>query len=195
VLALPRLRQHARIAIAAAACLAVAAAFVAEPLARSFSRPLPDTRDAGRLLTVSGHGRTLLWRTAWADGRAHPLAGSGAGTWRHAAVASTGRTNLPANAHSLELETFAELGALGVAALALFFVAVFRRRGDPAALAVVVAWALVSAVDWDWQLPAATIPAMLAAGTVTASRKRRSSLAVPAIALALGMAAAVRLLY
>lgn len=193
----PAVKRRPRVGITLALCLVAVAAGVARPLASSFSRPVPDTRDARRLLTVSGHGRTVLWRAAWDEGRNHPAAGGGAGTWLRSATASTGRANLPANAHSLELETFAELGALGLACLAVFFAAALRRRAEPAATAVVVAWALVSAVDWDWQLPAATIPALLAAGFLTRSGRaagRPAHSAALVLALLVGAAAAVHML-
>jgi hypothetical protein len=192
----PALRRRPRLAAVLALCLLAAAVAVARPLADSFSRPVPDTRDARRLVTVSGHGRTLLWRAAWREGRDHPVAGGGAGTWLRSALASTARVNLPQNAHSLELETFAELGALGVLALAVFFAAAVRRRIEPAATAVVVAWALVSAIDWDWQLPAATIPALLAAGVLTrraAPAREPTRILAPLLALVVGAAAALHM--
>jgi O-antigen ligase len=91
----------------------VLAAAVGKPLADRFAAPAPDERDARRLVDVSGHGRTQLWQTAWHEGVDHPVVGGGAGTWARSAIAQTGRVDLPANAHSLELETFAELGLLG----------------------------------------------------------------------------------
>src|SRR5207248_245582 len=92
--------------------------------------------------------------------------------------------------------TFAELGALGVAALAGFLWAVGRRRGEPAALALVAAWAVVAAVDWDWQLPAATAPAILAAGALTTGRRRlgpRPALGIAVAALVIGGLAALHM--
>ena len=171
-----------RVALAAAVVLAVAAVFVARPAYQHFQSPAPDTRNVSRLATVSGHGRTHLWRAALREGEHHPVAGGGAGSWRREA---SGR-NLPANAHSLELETFAELGLLGLLALGAFFVSVPRRG---AAFAAFAAWLLVSAIDWDWQLPAVTGAAIVCAGSLTGTGRRlRSGLPVAALALAVGVA-------
>ena len=181
--------------------LALAALLLAKPLAQRVAEPTPDARNASRLVDLSGHGRTALWHSAWREGAAHPLAGGGAGTWPRAYAAQTGSLSGPANAHSLPLETFAELGAVGLALLLAFLALVARAaraaRAEPwapAAVAVVAAWALVSAVDWDWQLPAATLPAMLAAGALAGARRapplRLGALAAAA-ALALGLACAL----
>ena len=171
------------------AAVAVAAALVAWPAYERFQSPAPDSRSVSRLATVSGHGRTELWRSALREGAQHPPAGGGAGSWARVAHART------TNPHSLELQTFAELGLLGLAALAVFLVDVLRRRRPEAALAAFAAWAVVAAVDWDWQLPAVTGAAMVCAGALTGSRRRLGSgwsVAVAAAALAIGLAALVR---
>ncbi|HEV2592395.1 MAG TPA: O-antigen ligase family protein [Gaiellaceae bacterium] len=171
-----------RLQLAAAMVLAIVAVLVARPVYQHFQSPARDTRGVTRLATVSGHGRTHLWRAALHEGEQHPVAGGGAGSWRREA---TGR-HLPANAHSLELETFAELGVLGLAALGAFFIAVPRRGALFAAFA---AWLLVSAIDWDWQLPAVTGAAVICAGSLTGTRRRLASgVAVSAVALAIGVA-------
>jgi hypothetical protein len=195
------LRVPRRALVAGAVALVLAALVVAKPLGERVAEPSPDARNAHRLVDLSGHGRTALWRSAWREGAAHPLAGGGAGTWRRAYAAQTGSLSGPANAHSLELETFAELGAVGLALLLAFLALTARAaraaRAEPwmpAAVAVLAAWALVSAVDWDWQLPAATLPAMLAAGALAGARRAppmRLGALAGAAALALGLACAL----
>src|SRR5207237_372179 len=103
------------------------------------------------------------------------------GSWPRAYAAQRGTLTGPANAHSLYLETFAELGIVGlallVAALAL------SVRGPPAAIAVVAAYGAAAAIDWDWQLPAVTIPALVAAvvgnGSPTRSQARLAARLLP----------------
>lgn len=191
-----RLRLPRRAALAAALPLVVLAALLAKPIAARFAAPAPDERDARRLLDVSGHGRATLWRVAWHEGRDDPVQGGGAGTWPREYIAQTGSLAGPANAHSLYLESFAELGTIGLGLL-LAFVGVVVAAGvrarerpwAPAALAVFAAWALHAATDWDWQLPAATIPALLAAGSLAPSAGealRAGALVLSAAALALG---------
>jgi O-antigen ligase len=182
LLAARRLPRRAGIAVALA--LALLAVLFARPLAARFAAPQPDTRDAHRLVTISGHGRTELWRIAWDEGRDHPLAGGGAGTWSRHAVDELGLA-APANAHSVYLETFAELGALGLALVLAFFALAIRRDRT----LVVAALAIVAAADWEWQLPAAALPALIAAGAAHEGRRlARSSLAYAVAALTLGVA-------
>jgi hypothetical protein len=180
ILAGARRRIPRSVAIAGAVVLAVASVALAKPVAARFAAPAPDERNARRLLDVSGHGRTELWRSAWHEGRDHPLAGGGAGTWPRAYAAQTHSLAGPANAHSLYLETFAELGLVGLALVAGFVALVLARgREEPAALAVVAAFALHAAADWDWQLPAATLPAIVCAGSLV---RRGPPLRVPTLA-------------
>jgi len=184
LLVAPRLPR--RIGIALALGLAVLAVVLARPLAARFAAPAPDTRDAHRLVTLSGHGRTRLWRIAWREGRDHPLLGGGAGTWPRYAVRAEG-LGAPANAHSLYLETFAELGAVGLALLVAFLAAALRRDR----LFLVAALAIAAAADWDWQLPAATLPALIAAGAAHEPARvlrERGAVGLALAALAVGVA-------
>ena len=138
------------IALAAAAALLLCGPF----LWHGFSRPAPDPRNAGRIVSLSGHGRTALWRAAWREGRSHPVWGVGAWSYRGPGGARI--------AHSLELQTFAELGLVGLLLVVAFVTSgAARARRVPVAGAVFATWLVVSAVDWDWQLPAATLPALL----------------------------------
>jgi O-antigen ligase len=170
-------RLPRRVGIGIAVALAVLAVVFARPLAARFAAPQPDTRDAHRLVTISGHGRTRLWRIAWHEGRDHPFAGGGAGTWPRHAVERLG-LDAPANAHSLYLETFAELGAVGLALLLAFLALALRRDRT----LLVAALAIAAAADWEWQLPAAAFPALVAAGA--AHEGRRLVRSAPVLALA-----------
>jgi hypothetical protein len=78
------------------------------------------------------------------------------------------------NAHSLELETLAELGLLGLAALLMLVGGVWasghaRRITNPGFLAgassALALFAAHSAIDWDWQVPGLMyVVGVLAAG-------------------------------
>jgi O-antigen ligase len=81
------------------------------------------------------------------------------------------------NAHSLEVETAAELGLLGLLALALLVGGVIAAartalaRNAAAAAgpsAALLAWFLHASIDWDWQLPAVSLPAIVLAGAIVA---------------------------
>jgi hypothetical protein len=147
-----------RRAVIAGATLAAATALVFGPAAMSsFGAHSPDRRDASRLLTLSGHGRAGIWHKAWREGASSPIAGIGPGNFRTAAGGSS--------AHSLELQTFVDLGIVGLVALAVFlWSGALAVRGSPLAAAVFVLWLVVASIDWVWQLPACTIPALLAVG-------------------------------
>ena len=74
------------------------------------------------------------------------------------------------DAHSLPLQILAELGLVGLALLAVFLAGSSRRRRARAAPAHsplvpwprFVAYIAHSPLDWDWQMPALTMIAMLA---------------------------------
>ena len=78
------------------------------------------------------------------------------------------------DAHSLEVEIAAELGLVGLARVRLLVagaaIAAARRRcaREPAAAAgscaALLVWFLHASIDWDWQLPAVTLPAIVALG-------------------------------
>ncbi|MEX2211730.1 MAG: O-antigen ligase family protein [Gaiellaceae bacterium] len=187
LLALER-RIPRAVAIGGAAAALVAAVFLAQPLAARFAAPAPDEGDARRLLDLTGHGRAELWRVAGESWRDAPVLGQGAGTYARRLIEDTGDLSGPANAHSLYLETAAELGLVGLALLLAFLLLCFIARGRPAAMAVLAAWAIHAAVDWDWQLPAATLPAVLVAGTLTRTG-RATSPVVAVVALVIGIGA------
>jgi O-Antigen ligase len=110
--------------------------------------------------------RGAYWQAAWQVVKRHPFLGSGAGTYdlAWAAYGDIGRWEEALDAHSLYVETLAELGVLGfVLVLCLLVpaaVAVGSGRlslGQSAALAGAVAYLVHAGLDWDWELPAVTV--------------------------------------
>jgi hypothetical protein len=128
-----------------------------------------DQRDdlRGRLTDPGNNGRIKQWRVALDTFEEAPWIGNGAG--RFAATWAERRpTDLKAeDAHSLYLETLSELGLAGALLLAVTLAAIlgaftFRARGEQryvyaAMLAAGAVWALHAGVDWDWEMPAATM--------------------------------------
>jgi hypothetical protein len=101
-----------------------------------------------------------------------PLLGGGAGSYERWWLQERPVANAARNAHDLYLETLAELGPLGLALLLVALGAPLwaaRRAGGPlasAALAAYVAWLAHAVLDWDWQIPAVTLPALACAGAL-----------------------------
>jgi O-antigen ligase len=126
--------------------------------------------------------RSAYWAAALAEGREHPLLGSGAGSfalsWReHRTVETNVR-----DAHSLYVETMSELGPIGlalvVAVVAIPLATALRRRGDPlaaTAAAGLAVFAVHAGLDWDWEMPVVTLVALGCAGAVVAVTGEKTS--------------------
>ena len=190
-----RLRVSPRVLVPAA----IVAGLVVAPLAA-----VAVTRSDG-LLSLAGTGRGDWWPIAATMVADEPLLGTGAGSFE-ARFVREGSPGLPArDAHNLYLETLAELGPAGfallLATLALPLAAIRRVRGSafvPAAAAAYVAYLLHAALDWTWEIPVATVPALFCAAAILAAARgpdgyslagrRRAialALAVPVLAVAL----------
>jgi hypothetical protein len=118
-----------------------------------------------------------------------PVQGVGAGGFRVVWRMERRVRHSATQVHSLPLEAAVELGLPGLLFLALFLggVASAGRRAlrqgaplAPGATAVCVAWLLHATIDWDWQLPAVTLPAVVLAGGLLAASEQRLPSAAPA---------------
>ncbi len=134
----------------------------------AFSAPPPkETNDLNRrLLNATGNSRSAYWSVAASMVRREPILGEGAGSFERWWTQERPTESGAHNAHNLYLETLAQLGPIGLllllGALALPFFAL--RRGRPphavAAAAGVVVFCVHAALDWDWQIPVLTLPAL-----------------------------------
>jgi O-Antigen ligase len=136
----------------------------------SFSAPPPATGPDldKRLFSFSGNGRVELWRAAWQEYRSHSVTGGGAGTFERVWQSNKDAAFKVRDAHSLYLETLAELGPVGLALLVALLaipigagLVVRRQPMLPAALAAYVAFLIHAGVDWDWELSGVTLTALL----------------------------------
>lgn len=147
----------------------------------------------GRLVQLS-NTRPHYWSIAIRMGEHHPLAGVGAAGFGTAeglygAAASYSRAQ---HAHGYVVETFADLGAIGLAINLVLLVAwliaaartleyQWRRAGSPppadpipetggeraggiAMLAIAVTFGAHSLIDWTWFVPGVAVPALACAG-------------------------------
>jgi O-antigen ligase len=141
-----------------------------------------------RLFSVSGNGRSEQLRVAWNAGRERPLLGHGSGTYEYIWYQKRPDLLVVRDAHSLYMETFAELGVVGLALLVTALVVLVagairarRMRYAGAALGAFVAWSAAAAVDWHWEMVGVTLTALLvgAVGVVAAERRVPSQLRAP----------------
>jgi O-Antigen ligase len=137
----------------------------------------PDLRE--RLFSFQGSYRVELWEAALDDYREHPVVGSGPGSYEHYWNEHRPFGHIVRDAHSLYVETLAELGPLGLALLAVALgvplVAAFLARAHPfvpAALGAYVAFLVHAGVDWDWELPAVTLAGLICGVAIVAANGR-----------------------
>ena len=163
--------------VTAALVVAVAAGLIVAGLAEKPSAAeLAAGARASRLTTVSSN-RYEYWRVGLSAFADHPVQGLGAGGFR---VEWLKRRTIPEgvrDVHSLPFEMAAELGLVGVLAFATMVAglglsarrALAGHRALAAGpVAALLAWFMHAAIDWDWQLPAVTLPAIVLAGALVA---------------------------
>ncbi len=117
--------------------------------------------------------RTMFWQAARDASAAHPIGGTGAGTFATVYTEVRGAGPAARDAHSLYLQTLSELGVVGLALIALFLALPLLgglRARAAAPLGGFVVFVLHAGVDWDWQMPALTVAA-LALGAAALHRR------------------------
>jgi hypothetical protein len=179
--------QRSTGALAALAAGVLAYAFVSRPRLRGAAVVVALCAVAAVPFAFRGHERGRYWSAALAEVRSAPVLGTGAGTYANWWLRERTVPISTQEAHSLYLETLAELGPLGLAlvlvVVAAPLAAAWRLR-VPAAAAVAAAYAAGAAVDFHWELAGVTVPALLVGAAVAAGdgRRVRRSAAVPAAA-------------
>jgi O-antigen ligase len=130
----------------------------------------PGIADTGelqkRLTDVNNNGRIAQWELALDTFADHPLEGSGAGTFARTWAKEGATGSHIVDSHSIYLGVLAELGLPGLIFLLIAIGAilvvtarrVFADDGErilyAAVFGAMIVWAVESAVDWDWQMPA-----------------------------------------
>jgi hypothetical protein len=167
----PRLGLGLCAAVIAAALVGIVAVHPVRVVERFTARPTHfDTSHGyvfGHIFSLNGSGRWQQWSAAVSEWKTHPVLGGGAGSYyywwlRHGSLPLQVR-----NAHSLYLETLAELGLVGLVSLLTAFLAALAagtgalRRGPPerrtqvaAIFAATAATFVALGIDWFWQLAA-----------------------------------------
>jgi O-antigen ligase len=135
---------------------------------------------------LSGAGRHDFFRVAIDSFEEKPIVGGGAGSYEFAWEQRRSIAQPVHNAHSLYLETFAELGVVGglllltlVGALLWIGFSAWRAAPHPqreryaALFAATLAFAVVTGLDWFWEIAGLGAVFFLAAGVLVAARCRQ----------------------
>lgn len=127
--------------------------------------------------------RRDFWRTAWDQWQEGRLLGGGAGAfgdyWQRA-------TGIGArDAHSLYLETLAELGVIGFCLLLVLLatpivaaVLARRRAFVPTSLAAYGAFLVHAGVDWDWEMPVVALSGLFCAAALLVAARHANELVI-----------------
>ncbi len=133
----------------------------------------PQTSATGSHFTDVGSGRYDFWRVALDAAIAHPVGGLGQDNFADYYVKRRRTSEEPEWTHSLEMRLLAHTGFVGFGLFAGFLICAIaaafrlRRRGPEltrmvvgAALLPLVVWLIHGSVDWFWEVPALTGPAL-----------------------------------
>lgn len=147
-------------------------------------------------ITQFGSSRPLYWSEGITVGEHALLKGVGALAFATARTRYTTHLQSVGHAHSYVVQTFADLGLLGLAVNLALLVAWTRaavrplaprtgwralgdalsreRSGLLALMLFVLGFGISSAIDWTWYFPALTVPALLSAGWLAGRGPLRS---------------------
>ncbi len=147
--------------------------------------------------TQVGSGRYDFWRVALDAVLAHPIGGLGQDNFADYYMRRRRTAEQPEWTHSLEMRLLAHTGFVGFALFAIFLASALvaalaaRRRARALGRAVVGAallplavWTIHGSVDWFWEFPALTGPALGFLGMATALERAKASKAAVARAAA-----------
>ncbi len=131
-----------------------------------------------RLTDPANDGRLPMWSAAVRIFDTQKLRGTGAGTYQQYYLRYRTRSLYVTDAHSLYLQSLAELGVVGFALILTVVLTTLgglaaRIRGPDrplhaALFATALAWGVHQALDWDWQMPAVTLGVFILAGMALA---------------------------
>jgi hypothetical protein len=134
--------------------------------------------------TTFNSSRYSYWDVAFRAFDDEPVRGVGAENWSVYWLRDRPIVDFAQDAHSLELQTLAELGVIGVLILLTFVAGAALAARDahrvaPSAAVGPTAGAIVylahSPLDWDWQMPSVTLFAIVLIGAVVALAERGAS--------------------
>ncbi len=151
--------------------------------------------DPSRVLRTNSGNRWVWWQEAAGAFSDRPVEGHGAGSFPLLHRAYRDNAIEVRQPHSVPMEFLAETGLVGallaLGGLSLLFLVGVRgvrarapgneRAFAVALLAVALGWLVHSLVDWDWDIPAVTLVAMVALGLLAARPREATALAPPRV--------------
>ena len=232
-------RRAMRVAVIAVSVAAVAAAGAGAVAAahydasgriahawHQFKNNEAPTAASSHLVSGFGSNRYDFWRVAWHLFERHPVEGVGSDNFATFYVKERTSYEEPRYPHSVELRTVSQTGSIGTALLVVALgaalwlglrgrkrISVQDQAARAAALSLFAYWLVHGSVDWFWEFPALTVPALCAlgmaarvakpadptgapgepAGPRPARRTRRAALAATAVLLALAAGGSIAL--
>ncbi len=169
---------------------------------------------SSRLLGGLQTNRRDFWRVALDEFRDHPLVGVGAENFTVAYMRERRSVEETLHPHSFVMQVLSQTGVVGTALMAVFLVAALiaalmaraRQTGlgrgmSAVALVIFISWLVHASIDWLWELPAVTAPALAAlalagsAPTELARRSATSSLIARGMVAGLALVVALSLLF
>ncbi len=154
---------------------------------RGFSHTQTGSSSSSHFTDV-GSGRYDIWRVSIDAFLAHPVGGLGQDNFGEYYLAHRHTAEEPSWTHSIELRLLTHTGIVGFVLFAVFMIAAItaairaRRTGDTlergvagTALLAVIVWLIHGSIDWFWEMPALSGPALGflgMAGSFASSRER-----------------------
>jgi hypothetical protein len=180
-------------AFAAGACVLALAGGLAVGIAATHGHPVPrverawrsfantkDTPTGASRFTSLGSERVDMWRVALHEFAHHPLEGIGQDNFAPAYLKLRHTNQEPRWAHSIELRLLVHTGVVGALLFALFLLSVMlavwrgtrgrraERVAASTALLALIVWLIYGSIDWFWEFPALSVPALAFTGAATA---------------------------
>jgi hypothetical protein len=154
------------VVVLVAVALVVGAPHKLDHVWTDFKNPVNQSNSVTHFAASSGEGRYQYWVAGANSASSHKLIGSGPGTFQLDWLPRAHIYSYVTNAHNLYVETYAELGFVGLALLALFVIgalaacvlAVIKsndhdRTRAAGITAAVFAFFVGATFDWLWQVP------------------------------------------
>lgn len=159
---------------------------MAETAASDFGEGARDKTQ--RYASLHAGDRILLWQIAWENWQRHPLTGTGGDTYRFVYEQERPEDSQDVlHPHSMWMSLLSDTGIFAFLAFAAFCVgslalaaynAFYKRRSSRSraliagSAAAMTAYLISSSVDWNWYIPASTIPFFALAAVATGMTRR-----------------------